>query len=203
MQHAPSFLWCSTELSVPRCSDVWQSCAPSWQRFCSSVLQGALLALLTLWSMGLAARFFHTRGNKRWNAGSSRCIGGAGRSGLAFCWLLANPIMEMSSRVAGWLQVGTCTHVHTDPFKDEYPRLALPAGLLEMSEGWAPIGVAVSWELESISDAAQLLMPDLFPCLFCFSSVFHLPFLFLRMMENVPPMKHPFGISLDQLTSNF
>lgn len=54
-------------------------------------------------------------------------------------------MMEMSSPVAWWLQVGTCTHVHPDPFRDVYPRLALPAGLQEMSEGWAPIGVAVSW----------------------------------------------------------
>lgn len=61
------------------------------------------------------------------------CDASEGRGGApAFCWLPANPIMEMRDQVAAWLQVGMCAHVHTDSFKDMYPRLALPAGLQEM-----------------------------------------------------------------------
>lgn len=81
MQHAPSFLWCSTE---PLCASLQWHLAVLWSlpgsASAGSILQGAFFALLAPWSMWLAAWFFHTHGNKTCNAGSFRCIRGAGRS---------------------------------------------------------------------------------------------------------------------------
>lgn len=72
------------------------------------------------------------------------------RGAIAFCLLQANPIMEMRNQMAVCLQVCMCTHVHTDSFKDMYPRLALLAGLGETWKGLAMIAMIVSSELESI-----------------------------------------------------
>lgn len=148
------FFDAARSLSVPRCSDTWQCCDPS-------------LAVL------LQAPYCRVPSSPYWlpdqcdsQPGFSTPMAikhvmlalsdaSEGRGGaIAFCSLLANPIMEMRYQVAAWLQVGMCTHVHTDSFKEMYPRLALPSGLQEMRERWALTGMAVSSELESISDAA-------------------------------------------------
>lgn len=54
------------------------------------------------------------------------------RGATAFSLLQENHNMEVRNQTAVCLQVCMCTHVHTDFFKEMYPRLALLAGLQEM-----------------------------------------------------------------------
>lgn len=72
------------------------------------------------------------------------------RGATAFSLLQENHNMEVRNQTATCLQVCMCTHVHTDFFKEMYPRLALLAGLQEMWKGLAMIVMVASSELESI-----------------------------------------------------
>lgn len=87
---------------------------PPWQCFFlqAPYCKGAFFALLALRSMWLAAQFFHTHGNKAWNAGSLRCIRGEGRSARV---LLAPSKSHYgdegsSGRVAAGGYVRTCAY---------------------------------------------------------------------------------------------
>lgn len=137
-------------LSVPRCSDTWQRCnhylamllqapycrersSPYWlSDQCD--LQSSLFTPMVIKHIMLVL----SNASEEWSGA------------IAFCLLQANHIKEMRNQMAMCLQVCMCTHVHTDPFKDMYPCLALLAGLQEMWRGLAMIATVVSSELESV-----------------------------------------------------
>lgn len=129
---ARPFFDAALSLSVLRCSDTWQCLDPSL----AALLQAPYCRVPSspYWlsdQCDLQPSFSTPMAIKHGMLPLSDAPEGRGGA-MAVCLLPANPIMEMRYQVAAWLQVGMCTHVHTDSFKDMYPRLALPAGLQEM-----------------------------------------------------------------------
>lgn len=189
-------------LSVPRCSDTWQCCnhylamllqapycrersSPYWlSDQCD--LQSSLFTPKVIKHIMLVL----SNASEEWSGA------------IAFCLLQANHIKEMRNQMAVCLQVCMCTRAYW--FLQGYVSLlgfaSWAAGDVK-GAGYDSHG-CVQWARISLrcslfANAKSVLM---------FVSLqlrLRLPFLYLRMTENVPPIKQTFDTSLDQLISNF